>query len=212
MIHILWCKIDLTQDFFPYLKKIPKSLQNDILRYRRTEDQWSKLLGKLLLVYGMKSLGYKEIDLNEIEYTVHNRPYLDEKPDFNISHSGTYVVCAFSNTQAIGVDIEEIKNIDLKDFKHILSQKEWSNVINAHNSLQQFYSYWTGKESLLKADGRGITVELDKVNIQNTHGTFENKEWFLQEINFNPAYAAHIASTKEIEEIQITEIKINQLL
>jgi 4'-phosphopantetheinyl transferase len=212
MIHVLWCKIDTTKNFISYLNKIPKPLHAAILRYRRVEDQWGKLLGKLLLLEGMKLLGYEEIDLNAVAYTIHNRPYLHQKPDFNISHSGAYVMCAFSTQNAVGVDIEEIKDIDIHDFKHIFSEKEWLTIRNADNSLQQFYSYWTAKESLLKADGRGITVELDEVNIYKTHGIFEKKEWFLQKIEFNSTYAVHIASDTRIEEIQTKEITTNKLL
>ncbi len=209
MIHILWCKIDTTKNFTSYLNKIPKPLHSTILRYRRVEDQWAKLLGKLLVVEGMKLLGYKEIDLTAVEYTSHNRPYLQQKPDFNISHSGAYVMCAFSNQNTVGVDIEEIKDIDIQDFKHIFSQKEWLTILLANNSLQQFYAYWTAKESLLKADGRGITVKLDEVTIEKTHGIFENKEWFLQKLHFNAAYAVHIASDTKIDDIEIKEIKTN---
>ncbi|WP_046758931.1 4'-phosphopantetheinyl transferase family protein [Kordia jejudonensis] len=211
MIHILWCKIDTTQNFQTYLKKIPKPFQDNILRYRRAEDQWLKLLGKLLLLKGMELLGHADVNLNTLQYTKYKRPYLKQKPDFNISHSGTHVMCAFSTQNAIGVDIEKINTIDINDFKNVLSHKEWLHINQADDTLKQFYSYWTAKESLLKADGRGITVELDKVHINTTHGTFENKQWFLQKIDFNPAYAVHIASDALIENIHLHEININHL-
>lgn len=212
MIHILWCKIDTTLNFIQYLQKVPKSIQNDILRYRRQEDQWAKLLGKLLILEGMNQLGYEEVDLNSLQYTIHKRPYLLQKPDFNISHSGAYVMCAFSDQNSIGIDIEEIKEIDINDFKRMFSPEEWFTIHSAENSLQEFYSYWTAKESLLKADGRGITVVSDKVKIDTPHGKFENKDWFLQKIDFNLSYVVHIASDIQIEKTIVKEIMTNQLL
>lgn len=212
MPHIFWCKIDTTLNFIQYLQKVPKSIQNDILRYRRQEDRWAKLLGKLLVMEGMNQLGYEKVDLNNLQYTIHKRPYLLQKPDFNISHSGAYVICAFSNQNTIGADIEEIKEIDINDFKNMFSKEEWLAINNAENSLRKFYSYWTAKESLLKADGRGIMTELDKVRIERSHGKFENKKWFLQRIDFNSAYMLHIASDVQMKKIVVKEIMTNQLL
>lgn len=212
MIYILWCKIDTTLNFIQYLQKVPKSIQNDILRYRKQEDQWAKLLGKLLVLEGMNQLGYEGVDLNTLQYTIHKRPYLLQKPDFNISHSGTYVMCAFSDKNSIGIDIEEAKEIDINDFKNMFSTEEWFTIQNAENSLQEFYSFWTAKESLLKADGRGITVVLDKVKIETPYGKFENKEWFLKKIDFNSSYVVHIASDMQMEKIIVKEIMTNQLL
>ena len=212
MIHILWCKIDTTKNFVSYLKKVPKPIQDKILRYRKVEDQWAKLLGKLLVLDGMNQLGYKEVDLNALQYTAYNRPYLHGKPDFNISHSGSYVMCAFSDQNIVGVDIEEIKQINIDDFKSVFSEEERQAINTAENSLQQFYSYWTAKESLLKAEGRGITVAMNKVKIATQYGEFENKEWFLKKINFNSSYAVHVASDIQIEKIMIKEIKTNQLV
>jgi 4'-phosphopantetheinyl transferase len=212
MIHILWCKIDATQNFQLYLEKVPKRMQNNILRYRKREDQWLQVLGKLLLVKGMNSLGYKGFDLNELRYTNHNRPYAEGKPDFNISHSGAYVMCALSPKQTIGIDIEAHKDIELQDFKSILSAEEWQEVSHAKDALLQFFTYWTAKESLLKAEGSGITVELDKVHIQKTYGTFEQKNWFLQKIDFDPAYSVHLCAETQIEKVHVKEMKPNQLL
>lgn len=211
MIHILWCKIDTTKNLISYLKKVPKPIQDTILRYRRVEDQWAKVLGKLLVLDGMNQLGYKEVDLNDLQYTAHNRPYLQSKPDFNISHSGAYVMCAFSEQNLVGIDIEEIKPLHMNDFKNVFSDEEWKAINTAENSLQQFYSNWTAKESLLKAEGRGITVAMDTVKIATQHGIFENKEWFLKKINFNSAYAVHVASNRRIEKIMIKERTTNQL-
>src|SRR4051794_32137156 len=108
-------------DFFEYLNLVPEEIKNRILRLKRWEDRQASLYGKLLLKKGLKELGL-DSSLVDLKYTPYGRPYIEHNPDFNISHSTRYVVCAISTNSKIGIDIEEIKATPLDDFNEQFSK------------------------------------------------------------------------------------------
>ena len=92
------------------------------LRYRRWQDKQAYLLGKLLLAKHLANSGYDLKLLKDVCYTKFNRPYLKiNQVDFNISHSGDFVICAFSIDQMVGIDIEKFQSIDLDIYNYILN-------------------------------------------------------------------------------------------
>ena len=81
----------------------------------------------------------------------HGKPFFENGPFFNISHSGKYVVMAVSSKE-VGVDIEENKARDLSSITKIFNEAE-AKVAKEH---QDFYYLWCAKESLIKC--MGITI------------------------------------------------------
>src|SRR5690242_12056776 len=102
--------------FSSYLYLLPEELKQKILRYREWKDQHAALYGKLLLMKALAEAGFQS-DLLNLNYTKYGRPYIKHTPDFNISHAGSFVVCAIANQCSIGIDIEQIKSVDIGDFK-----------------------------------------------------------------------------------------------
>ena len=82
-----WCAL--------LLPLLPESAQEKIHRFRFKVDQDRALLGKLLLCFLLRDQ-YGIKGPLKLEYTEYQRPYLLDHPglDFNISHSGAYVVVA----------------------------------------------------------------------------------------------------------------------
>jgi|GEM_PF-715231 Phosphopantetheinyl transferase len=76
------------------------------------------------------------------------KPYLDgvhNYTHFNISHSGNYTVCAFSDV-AVGIDIEKIRPISQRVIDRFLNGCSQSEAI----------SKWTQRESFGKMTGNGF--------------------------------------------------------
>lgn len=101
--------------------------------------------------------------------TPDGRPYLsgfEEVFDFNLSHSGEWVVCAAGQPE-IGVDIERIQPIDLELARRCFSAVEYRRWLGypASQRLTRFYELWTLKESYLKAMGKGLAIPLDSFTI-----------------------------------------------
>jgi len=227
MIWVFYASFDrqFSEDVWQYyLSKIPLSLQNKILSYHRWQDRQSGLFGKLLLSEGLKLYGYSPDSLNHLSYTGFGRPYLDNSGiDFNISHSGDYVICAITDQGRIGIDIEKIKPIDLFGFERYMTPPEWKAIRESAEPYHTFYSYWTKKESAMKAYGCGLSVPLDKILIDNDKAVFYSNFFyknnmdmdmgnnlFLKEIVINISYKCHLATNIENAKIRIFEIQIHE--
>nr|WP_170971071.1 4'-phosphopantetheinyl transferase superfamily protein [Ilyomonas limi] len=142
-----------------------------------------------------------------MKYTGYGRPYLTNTPDFNISHSGCFAVCALSFQGKIGVDIEEMKPVSISDFREVFSAAEWNKIINSENSSYWFYHYWTAKEAVIKADGGGLSLPLKYINIDNNKTKTGKKCWFIKNIAIHNNYMLHIATNKAIDkEIELLEV------
>ena len=170
MIYIFYCTLcdELDDESFNYyLKRLPNGIQSQVLKFKKWDDKQRTLFSKLLLVNGLNIMGINSYTIDEIKFTQYKRPYFDNDIDFNISHSGQYIVCGISFDHKIGIDIEEIKEIPLDDFKNEFSQKEMKTIMKADNSTSAFYALWTQKEAFLKAIGTGLFFPLN--NNYNGH-------------------------------------------
>ena len=90
---------------------------------------------------------------------------------FNLSHSGSYAVCAVSDAP-VGVDIEvRRKNTNLKVAKRFFSQAE-NDYIDSFETLESredaFYRIWTLKEAFVKATGEGLSRPLNEFSFTFT--------------------------------------------
>lgn len=177
-----------------YLSNMPGSIRDRINRYKRWQDRQGVLLGKLLLLEGLKGYGYCCDCLNHVLSDENGRPFLDDRIDFNISHSDEYTVCTLSDRGKVGIDIERIKEVDLSDFRNYLTPKEREIIAQSEDPYRDFYKIWTIKESVLKADGRGLSASLLDVDIEGKKAVWDGQIWFLNEININPSYVCHVAS------------------
>ena len=150
--------------FQALLGRLPGVMQQKILRFRRWQDAYGSLLGKLLLQTAMKKAGLPG-DLNGLLVSAYGRPYWAAGPDFNISHSGTRVACVLSLQGRVGIDLELCADLSIGDFQSQFTAAEWATITGSETPLLTFYRYWTAKESLIKADGRGLQIPLDGIEI-----------------------------------------------
>ncbi len=198
--------------FMPLLDKLPANLQQTVLKFRNWSDSHASLLGKHLLTYAMRTAGYAP-SLDQLRYTDHRRPYFDHHPDFNISHSGNRVICVVNSQGRVGIDLEVRSALSIDDFKTQFSPTEWTHITNAADPLSVFFHYWTAKESVIKADGRGLSVPLSALEIIPGQTVLLDKEqWFLQCVDIDKDYACHLASNTELPSANIRELTPADLL
>ena len=124
------------------LKSVNEAQKEKALRYKNEKDQMRSLISSYL-----KNLLSKE----EILYKEKGKPYFENGPYFNISHSGKYVVMAVSNVE-VGIDIEENIQKDMSSLIRIFNDAE-AKVIKEYSD---FYYLWCAKESLIKCMGSSI--------------------------------------------------------
>ena len=102
----------------------------------------------------------------------HGKPLLagdDVGVHFNYSHSGDYVVFAFTRAGEVGVDIEvgSRRANALGIARKFFTGREYRALEALPDALRQaeFLRYWTLKEAWLKARGEGIFAGLDRFSI-----------------------------------------------
>lgn len=201
-VHVLYADIGkyLNERFHQYyLEMLPVPLRIANLKYKRKEDRVANLFGKLLLLEGLDLLHIPRAYINDLSYNKHKRPYIKGLNflDFNISHSGDYVLCAISETTRVGVDIERIDSIDFQEYSETMNEHQWQEIARASNPLAEFYHYWTIKESVIKADSRTFEIPLKDIHVQNNWVTIEKTRWFLSPLNINENYCSVLASSVE---------------
>lgn len=189
-----------------YLMKVPQSVRDRISRYRRWEDRQAGLFGKLLLREGLMRWGYPDGHLRHLVWDAAVRPFLDLRMDFNISHSGEYVVCALCPSGRVGIDIEEIRPIEIADFKAHMARDQWEAIAASENRLTTFFSLWTQKEAVAKADGRGIELPLEEIVITQCKAILGENIWRVRDVRIAEGYFCHLATNMLNQEVSIEQI------
>jgi 4'-phosphopantetheinyl transferase len=88
---------------------------------------------------------------------------------FNVSHSGSLAVYAFARRRAVGVDIEELR--DIPDAEGLAARFFAPTEIAAFRAVSPdrrnlaFLACWTRKEAFVKAIGAGLSHPLDAFDV-----------------------------------------------
>jgi len=212
IVHILYTKIskEFPEDIYKkYLIFLPEVLQAQHFKYRRWQDRAANLFSKILLIKGLEKYGLNYSSLENLSHNNYGRPQIAETVDFNLSHSGDYVLCAISSGMRVGIDIEEIKPVDFSDFESLMDTEQWKSIKNADDPLRSFFKFWAIKESIIKADGRGMSIPLNDIILNDQAGYYETT-WYLKELNLNEKYCSFLASSIENPVLIIEHIILNE--
>lgn len=180
-----------TDQWESYLARLPTVKQQQIKRFYHWQDRQRALLAQLLLE---TALQYYDFSLDKLKYTSHHRPFVSPHIDFNLSHAGHYVVCAIMSAGRVGIDIEPVRPIELNDFKSVFTVKQWQEIATPLPNYQAFFHYWTMKEAIIKADGRGLAIPLESLEIIDQQIHLAGITWFLHPIALADNYACHVAT------------------
>ncbi len=191
-----------------YFQQMPEDIQERIRRYRKEENKYQLMLGRLLLKEGMQLLGYRDFKLVDLSYNEFNCPLWRADIHFNIAHSGNVVGCAFSKTLKIGLDIEKIRPINLNDFEYILNELDQGNIAKAANPFDTFFKIWTIKEAVTKAIGKGLSIDVQQIYIYENYAVLGEVKWYYKKLDLGVDFAAHLIMDKdELERVEIEMMK-----
>ncbi|PQA94563.1 hypothetical protein B0A69_08860 [Chryseobacterium shigense] len=197
-MNILYSFIDESRHKYlmdRYLNTFPEDFKKDILKYRRWQDAQLSLLGRVLLQHGLNThYGISEAEIGRLP---NNKPYLKgHSIYFNISHSKNLVICAIADFP-VGIDIEfSDDTINYLDFQFQMTAGEFEKIHHSEDKIKSFFTYWTKKEAVLKAEGSGILIPLDSFEILNNECIIDGKKFFTKEIFIDKKYSCCIASNK----------------
>lgn len=124
---------------------------------------------------------YVEALPQDISFMVNpfGKPYLalsDVLPTihFNLSVTQSTVVIVVCPDEQIGVDIEDCKNdLDVSALGHlVLTSSEMASFANvpAGEQVYEFFRYWVAKEAVLKANGTGLSISPNTLEVDLEEG------------------------------------------
>jgi 4'-phosphopantetheinyl transferase len=160
------------------------------------------------------------------DYTSYGKPFIKNcRIEFNLSHSGDWVLFAFSHSAEIGVDIEQIRPLpDMPDVaRQNFSAAEFAlwQAASAWDRTQAFYRCWTRKESFIKAIGEGLSCPLDSFEVafgldQPARLTSLKgdeslaAQWWMADLPDFPGYAAAVtARTANLNDMDMVVSEAN---
>lgn len=105
-------------------------------------------------------------------FGAHGKPYFLAAPQlqFNLSHSGTLWLCAFS-AAPVGLDVQQKRPAR----RAALSRRFFHPVEDAwlrQGDYAAFFDLWCAKESYCKYTGQGLWSVLNKVSLVTPDGSF----------------------------------------
>ncbi|MBB5441245.1 4'-phosphopantetheinyl transferase [Pedobacter sp. AK017] len=190
-----------------FLNQLPPVLRQRILRFKNWQDSCRSLVGKLLLKKALQECN-QPATLCNLDYNEYGRPFVGGDLDFNLSHSGSYAVCAIVRGSKIGIDLEQIRPMDINHFQSQFNQEQWVKIVQSEHTASAFFHYWTLKEAVVKADGRGLKIPLQSIVIKDNHAEIQHAIWYYQKLSFVPEYVLHIACKQPISRPVVAQ-KIN---
>jgi 4'-phosphopantetheinyl transferase len=176
-------------------------------RYKLWQDQHRFLFGRLLLKYALAEAGYPVSLLSEITYNPFGRPGINKPFDFNISHSGNYAGCAFSLESRIGLDIQELIDFSPADFHAVMSKKQEEKIALSQHKNLEFTRLWSLKESVIKAIGKGVSTQLDLLEMDGDTVRVENRDWYIRGFSPDAAHVGYIASSHPVSALKLIEVQ-----
>jgi len=139
----------------------------------------------------------------KFDYNWHGKPSLcaeliEQRVQFNISHSHGLALFAFALGRRLGVDVELVRPYFAgeKIAELYFSPREVTELRALPPSLQAegFFLCWTRKEAYVKARGEGLHIPLESFHVSLTPGQPErlqsddSRQWSLRSLRVDPRY------------------------
>lgn len=146
------------------------------MRFVFRKDVRPGLIGRALLRYAVHKVTGLDNQKIFFERTLKGKPVCSQMPnsmDLNLSHHGDYCVLACDSADKVGVDTMKIEHRDRDldryfDLMHrCFSNDEWTFIkagSDRRERLARFMRLWSLKEAYVKAEGFGITVDLQSIS------------------------------------------------
>ena len=122
---------------------------------------------------------------------------------WSLSHKTQYVAAVVA-PQPIGIDLEKIRPCSEGLFRKTAADAEWALADRFADRLGVFFRYWTAKEAVLKAGGKGL-VDLSKCRIVALDGDtglsidYQERTWQIEHYFFGDHLASVVTQGSSVE-------------
>ncbi len=148
---------DNFEKYEKYEKLISCERREKIKLLRRAEDKTVSLFTELLIKEELSRMTGERFEKIEIKKDRLGKPYAKNMEDifFSVAHSQNRVVFAAAKSP-VGVDIEFIREVNLKTAERFFTKEEYESVIA--KGKKEFFRIWTLKEAYVKMLGKGFRI------------------------------------------------------
>jgi 4'-phosphopantetheinyl transferase len=187
------------------LANLPEEFAQRIRSYQNIEDRQIRIRSKLLLLKSLQILGFPN-ELKDLKSNSFGKSFFVSGPYFNLSHSGNLVCCIISSECQVGIDTEVYGDKDVEEYLSFLSPENRVEIESSSNQSKAFLEYWTKFEASVKADGRGLFISMDQVQIRAEVAIVEGKKWYTMCVLLSEENTTSIASEMPIEVVELVEV------
>ncbi|MCX6231643.1 MAG: 4'-phosphopantetheinyl transferase superfamily protein [Bacteroidetes bacterium] len=205
---------------YKLISALPIEQQDKYDNYKHSGNLQRSLLGELMI----RKILSEKLNIHPAHIPLlrgnNGKPYIENQDlHFNISHSGKWVVAAFSDKE-LGIDIELIRDANYNVAERFYSKAELlhlNSIMDENARKKYFFDLWTLKESYLKAIGTGLTKSLSSFTIEikyNSISITDDKpidSIYFRQYEFDNAYKLAVCSfdndfCKEIKVLEVDDI------
>lgn len=135
-------------------------------KFHSKEDAWNFAHARMQMRNLIAELLGMAPDAVQLETEANGRPLLRDMPALSISWSrtGGNALAAASFRGRLGVDVEEVRKLDLREMLALTAaNKEAACVLAGRGEtemLQRFFRLWCAKEAVLKHRGTGLAGDM----------------------------------------------------
>lgn len=124
----------------------------------------------------------------------HGKPRAAGGPSFSVSHTDGLALVAIGGAEELGVDLERgDRRTRVRD--RVLTGRERERL--AVDDTAGLLQLWSAKEAVAKADGRGITLRFDQLEIADEL-VLDDRRWFVRELELPPPYLGSLVSSQPV--------------
>lgn len=184
-------------------------------KYYQLKDKNRFIISRGALRYILGRYLHQHPALIDFGLSDNKKPFIKNSPNlqFNISHSADWILIAIANT-TIGADIEFIndnfKYADVLDGNFSAGE---INQIMEGKSAEKFFVFWTRKEAITKATGKGLDENLKMIPaVDGTYFADSNlisstSNLFVTSFTPDIKYAASVCSNSSTNDVRFWDIQ-----
>lgn len=200
--------------FQKYLEQLDETRKQKVRQCKKEEDKKRSLLAGYLLQVGVKEQLEKKSGLQadatplslSYRYGENGKPYLRDYPNihFSLSHSGEYVICAFSDHE-IGADLQMHRKVREGTAERFFSPEDRALFYETKSvdEAAAFCRIWAVKEAYMKLTGEGMKQGLSSSVLSIGHPGRDAKDCWDRGIIRGESNSAYFRLYDTIEKYSI---------
>lgn len=182
------------------LKNLPRLRQEKCLWYHKSDDR-RRCLGAGLIINEIAGK-------SPLSLTQNGKPFCCGT-HFNVSHSGRYVIGIASDKET-GCDIEYMDKAPLEVAEKFFYRSELDLINHSSDKSHAFWQLWTLKESYMKMTGEGMSLALDRFEVNvfdlSVTRTGIKQNCFFKNLVFDNHMISFCKTDKELSDIKFIHV------